>query len=954
MKPFLIDKGKTLLDEQLSAYGLDGLFGGGDGNSSGGVGGATPASDGMNRYQLGIDGVGARLSILCIEGYERLSEPWRFVVQFSAPCVLLMPQVLSKSAAIALAPGGVSDLIRGAFGLSNELMSAVIRAAGTLEPDSGSGAVIGETRALYGVVTSFSQLSSSNDEARYEVTVSPRLQLLDNTRGSAIYQNQTVPQVVEEVLRKHELTGVDFRFELAETYPVKEYLTQWEESDLTFIRRLLADSGIWFRFESHAEHGCDVVVFGDSVQQYQDGPQASYRQPTGNNDGGLEAVWDMSVARRTIPQSVLTQDYNYRTAQTGMQSEVNEQKKDATTRGRHYLYAEHYRERGEAVQGVNEQDDLLGQFGNRLGDDLDGASESSGENQEPEGVGQGAWYAKLRHQRLMTEQITITGKTTLSHLAPGQILTVNGSPISEASGGILIVSVESIGDRSQAYQLTFTGIPYDAMRPYRPELLAWPTIGGTLPARVTSPGNDQYGYMDSHGRYRVKMDFDLNDSWRKGEESLWMRRASVYAGDTYGLHFPLIDGTEVAIAFTGGNPDRPYISHAMHDSRHPELVTAANHKRNVIRTPANNKLRMDDERGKEHIKVATEYGKTQLNMGHVVDAERSLRGEGFELRTDEWGAIRAGKGLFIGAHEQEKARGEVLNIDMALEQLSAANNQMDALSEAAKAALALAADVQAQQRLLSERIESLKSAVILLSAPKGMALTSGEHLRVASGRSMAVTAGKNADISVMKRLTMAAGEAFSLFVQKAGIKLFAAKGKVEIQAQSDALELIARKGLSIISTEDEIIINAKKKITLNANGTYISLDKCLIELATQGDFKIKSASFDTLGPAAKPPVFPNVPNVDGFSEYFTLNDQKTRRPLSNFPYTLSWSGQDISGHTDESGNTQAIYTSSSETISVQPHPERVDRMLIDAAYWDDDTPLTLDFNKASSMEEGQA
>ncbi|VFS62233.1 Uncharacterized protein conserved in bacteria [Leminorella grimontii] len=225
--------------------------------------------------------------------------------------------------------------------------------------------------------------------------------------------------------------------------------------------------------------------------------------------------------------------------------------------------------------------DLLNKFG---GDDADDASESGEESQEPEGVGQGAWYAKLRHQRLMTEQITITGKTTLSHLAPGQILTVNGSPIAEAGGGILIVSVESIGDRQQAYQLTFTGIPYDAMRPYRPELLAWPTIGGTLPARVTSPGNDQYGYMDSHGRYRVKMDFDLNDSWRKGEESLWMRRASVYAGDTYGLHFPLIDGTEVAIAFIGGNPDRPYISHAMHDSRHPELVTAANHKRNVIRT----------------------------------------------------------------------------------------------------------------------------------------------------------------------------------------------------------------------------------------------------------------------------------------------------------------------------------------------------------------------------------
>ncbi|MEB0952927.1 type VI secretion system Vgr family protein [Citrobacter sedlakii] len=32
----------------------------------------------------------------------------------------------------------------------------------------------------------------------------------------------------------------------------------------------------------------------------------------------------------------------------------------------------------------------------------------------------------------------------------------------------------------------------------------------------------------------------------------------------------------------------------------------------MLRTPANSKLRMEDKRGEEHIKLATEYGKTQL------------------------------------------------------------------------------------------------------------------------------------------------------------------------------------------------------------------------------------------------------------------------------------------------------------------------------------------------------
>ncbi|MEJ1569503.1 type VI secretion system Vgr family protein, partial [Escherichia coli] len=74
--------------------------------------------------------------------------------------------------------------------------------------------------------------------------------------------------------------------------------------------------------------------------------------------------------------------------------------------------------------------------------------------------------------------------------------------------------------------------------------------------------------------------------------------------------------------------------------------------RNVWRTPANNKLRMEDKRQEEHIKLATEYGKTQLNMGHLVNSRREKRGAGFELRTDEHGAVRAAKGLFLTADAQ--------------------------------------------------------------------------------------------------------------------------------------------------------------------------------------------------------------------------------------------------------------------------------------------------------------
>ncbi|MFP3518788.1 type VI secretion system tip protein VgrG, partial [Pseudomonas sp. SIMBA_077] len=222
-------------------------------------------------------------------------------------------------------------------------------------------------------------------------------------------------------------------------------------------------------------------------------------------------------------------------------------------------------------------------------------------------------------------------------------------------------------------------------------------------------------------RYRVNFLFD-RDSWKQGQESMWLRLARPYAGDTHGLHLPLIPGTEVAVAFEQGDPDRPYIAHALHDNLRPDHVTLRNYKRNVLRTPTNNKLRMDDTRGQEHIKLSTEHsGKSQLNLGHLVNAEKQKRGEGAELRTDGHGAFRAGKGVFISADAQAKASGPLLEMDATVERLKHAGEQLQGLSNDAQNANAGTADVQAQLTLMREQLDQLKASVLLLSAPQGIA-----------------------------------------------------------------------------------------------------------------------------------------------------------------------------------------------------------------------------------------
>ena len=468
----------------------------------------------------------------------------------------------------------------------------------------------------------------------------------------------------------------------------------------------------------------------------------------------------------------------------------------------------------------------------------------------------------MRHERYLNGQTQLSGISSSATLAPAQVLKITGGAPQAFAPRAVINRIITRAARDSSLVVTFEAIPYSETVCFRPALQNKPQIAGTVPARVTSPQeHDPYGHIDIEGHYKVNFLFD-RDSWKPGEESLWLRLARPYAGDTHGLHLPLIPGTEVAIAFEQGDPDRPYIAHALHDSQHVDHVTLRNYKRNVLRTPANNKLRMDDTRGQEHVKLSTEYsGKSQLNLGHIVDGERQPRGQGTELRTDGHAAIRAGRGIFISADAQPKAQGQMLEMSAALGRLQQAGDQMEGLSVDAQAANADPADVQAQLNLLKQDLEQLKSSVLLLSAPQGIALTSGQHLQLAAQNNLMINAGAEADISVVKRLFMGVGQGLSLFVRKLGIKLIANQGPVSVQAQNDTLELMARHGLEIISTEDEIRIVAKKKITLNAGGSYITLDQNSIESGTAGDYNIKSAHFDFLGPAQKIMEMPQPPQL---------------------------------------------------------------------------------------------
>lgn len=758
-----------------------------------------------NHHLLSVKGCEAGLDVLAFEGDEALSQPFRYRIEFtSADHAISKEMMLMKAASLTLQ----ASVAQG-FGINVQ------------QP----------VRVIQGVVTGFERLSTSRDETHYALTLQPRLALLNRSHQNAIYQDQSVPQIVEKILReRHGLRGQDFLFSLTKTYPRREQVMQYGEDDLRFITRLLGEVGIWFRFTADTRLHIDVAEFCDSQQGYEKGLTLPSVPPSGQQSAGVDAVWEMACRHRVVEQQVSTRDYNYREATADMNAQVDVTRGETTTFGEAYHWGDNYLTAGNAH-------------------DRHPAPES------------GAFYARLRHERYLNGQTRMQATTSCPTLCPGQVLKVTGGEevAGEFADGVLITAMHSHARRDADFAVEFAGIPDSPDVGYRPEPGARPVMAGTLPARVTSTReNDTYGHIDKHGRYRVNMLFD-RARWETGFESLWVRQSRPYAGDTYGLHLPLLAGTEVAIGFEDGNPDRPYIAGVLHDSAHGDHVTIRNDKRNVLRTPANNKIRLDDERGKEHIKVSTEYGgKSQLNLGHLVDAEKQPRGEGFELRTDSWGAIRAQKGIFISADGQVQAQGQVLAMEPAVSLLKGAVNQVTEWGSITQTHHNVIPDT-GPLSALTTGASDLKQPTLLMSAPQGIAAVTPETTLLHSGNGLYLQSLGEVNITTAQRCSLNASQAISLLAQQEGMRLVSAKGPLQVESHCDILSLTALKDITVQSTQGHLQLTAKNGITLGCGGAYIRLTpQGEVQIHGPGVISLKG-QHDLQGPVSEEFPLPELP-----------------------------------------------------------------------------------------------
>jgi type VI secretion system secreted protein VgrG len=667
----------------------------------------------------------------------------------------------------------------------------------------------GAVKKFSGYIERFSTVQTTNDFTKYEITLKSHFGRLQAVTNTQVYQHLTIPQIIQKILNRHGIKDHQVSFRLRGQYPALLWRFQHQMTDFDYVHMLLEKAGVYC-YILETEDG-DQIVFADDIDHYlYDDPQriVPYREAAGLEAGGVEAVTTLKTHTETVPQSFMVADYNPEQAWERFRDEANVAPQDPTTYGQPYIYGTHH----------------LDQAGAK-------------------------WEAQLRHEAAIARQVIYEGESNVLALQCAYVLETD-SVLPDAPKGQVVIEVTHSGARDASYSNSFKAIPADRRFRLQLEPENWARIPGTLSARICSPDKYTYGYLNAAGYYVVRLDADFGN-WPNGGESVPLRLAKPFAGKLQtGMHFVALDNDEAVISFRDGDPDKPEIIAFHHHSQAQDLVTNDRRwlSRNMIRTQKNNKLRMEDWTGQEGIKLSTEHsGKSQLNLGYLVNQKLEYRGEGYELRTSGYGVNRAGKGLHLTAYDRPGASGQQLDMQEAIAQLESALEAAKALAASASSAKAEPADTAVQQQM-KEDFDGLKKPGLLMSTPASAGIVAGGGVQLSAQDSISTVAGKNADWSVLKRFTVAVGEKISLFAQKSGIRIFAAKGPVELQAQSDAMSLIAGKDVTAASVNAKLKVSAAKEIILECGGAFVQIKDGSITLGGPGDLFIKTLTVQKKGP----------------------------------------------------------------------------------------------------------
>ena len=852
--------------------------------------------------------------------------------------------------------------------------------------------VDGTRTSFCGDVSEAQILGSNGSLTRYRLRLSPWLWRLSQVRNSRVWQDKSVIEIVDHVLQGY---GAVAKWRWSdEAGPfmadaiARSYCCQYRESDLDFVRRLLTEEGLAWRFEQ-TENGPGAVLFADTAQL-----TAIPEDPSSEADGGIrfhnvragekqDTVQALRSQRQISASLTTVLSYDYKTKQVV----------SASTPSR--------LNNGSRI-GELESYDVPGQY-----------AYASTE--------QAKRYAELQMQGKEARSHLWRGRSTLRTLRAGNRLTVIDAPLKQgAAPAFSMLRVVSVGVNNlpspaqQALAELFGPIPellQDIVGGNEPDEFAlviaqarksgyanyfeavaadvtWrpllegsdgrthprPTALGAQSAIVVGPdGHDQASgadelHCDKLGRVRIRFHWQDN-----ADATCWVRVAQRSAGGGMGSQFLPRIGHEVLVQFLENDIDRPIIVGALYNGQgeggvsptpggegnaedqsarftsahdhaqsgqgnvaggnsplwHGASADSKGHRNSAAQWGVRSKefgasgysqLLFDDTDAQGRIQLKSSHAATELNLGHLIHSadnyRGSLRGNGAELRTDAYGAVRAGAGLLITSYtisHNANARDASGDNAPAIAMLKQAAKLGETFSGAAVThkTVALAAHIGAAkadasvmdikraplQSLLTAvsgmvssdafskakqdahnketvptngKVPHATDAIIAIAAKGGLGVIAGQSMQLANGETVTLMSGADTQFITGGQMRVHTSQAIGVLggaVKSGdgnmGLQMIAAQGAIEMQAQTGGISVQARDEVNVMSASAHIDWAAAKSISLStAGGANITIDGGNITVQCPGKILIHAGRKSFTGPVRNEYLLPVLPKED--------------------------------------------------------------------------------------------
>ncbi|MBI1451416.1 MULTISPECIES: type VI secretion system Vgr family protein [Acinetobacter] len=754
----------------------------------------------------------------------------------------------------------------------------------------------GELFRITGIITEASQGQSDGSLTLYKLTLEDATSLWHKRRNSRVFMNKSVLEVSEILFKEWQTKSSLFASSLSldlsglsQSYDVRPFIMQSNETDYDFLTRLWRSEGInWLIDETqlrvpHSSVAIEKQKFRliDDNNQYRALTRRNIRFHRSSATEKQDSITSFMGDRSLQPTAVhvqrwqadsLSQEEGAGSVQSKHQHSQNQDNASLSLEQAWHVspaWVKDLKGEDQATEASNQQIEKLNQ---NLTQYHELQSKKFTAQSTVRDTQVGYWFELNEHPEIdqhsgADKQFLIIEKKFYNQNNLPKDLAEQVSQLIEQSQWN-IKPIHKQAER-QANQLilqrrNITIVPVYNPLEHRPN---------THPqrAKVVGPSGEEI-HVDAWGRIKVRFLFTRGDdhshdggagSNDNDTDSAWVDVLTPWAGEGYGARFLPRIGEIVVIDFFDGNIDRPFVVGRIHEAQRsptqfdnqgklPDTKKLAGIKSKEVQGQGFGQLRFDDTTGQIATQLQSTHGATQLNLGNLSHpketAESEGRGEGFELRTDQWGAVRAGQGLLLTTHSQQQAVAMHLDTQPAKQQIEANLNSSKALSEVAKNQQTDPLEVLDNLKNFLEQIEkgskekadAFKQALMILSAPNSIAISSNEDVHLSADGQISHSAGDSINLSSQNSLIAHAQSKISLFAAQEGLRAYAGKGKVEIQAQGDGADLIARKGIQIISTEDSVEIKASKKIVLTAGGSQIEISSVGVLPTTAGKFEVKA------------------------------------------------------------------------------------------------------------------